>query len=339
MSRNTRVAAVAVYGDGGGGADGAGGQMREYTRKFLVSFTGSISEIESGGLNGLVWQPLDARRVFHGERDTTGSEVAGVGAPSGSALDNVYLKRITLLGYRSTFPINVGVRFTDPDTNVYGMEATVDGRRFAHTTLARSSSTTPEVVYTETSSDATIMWRTQFPKYTKHNLMTEGVLRMNNCGFIFVHESHPAIMLIQTSKETLCDDAKTLQKVDNEYYKMSHKTLAHVCEMLQTKVLYKVSNTNLNDFTVSLAPITDTCTEWDGVCHCDRFIGDVVGNCVASHTEFMSIASSPNRPTVERSFLDMTFTWSARYEIQYSLPVSGAPGGEGDAGPDDAAEA
>lgn len=283
-------------------------------------------EIEQGGMNGLLWQPTHVERVFGADyAGSCGTGDEGDERVSSLTLENVYLKRITLLGYRSTFPVNIGVKFTDPDSNVYGMEATADGQRYAHITLARSSSTTPDTIYKEISSDATMMWRRQYPAYNRNNLMHEGVMKLQNgAGFLFVNQNHPAVHLIQTSKETLSEDCKNMALIDGEYYKISQSGMQHACEILASRVLKKVSNTNLNDFSVALAPVLDVSSSWDQLVHCDRHMDDIVSNCVTSHTEYEQLRAQRDRAAVTRPFLDMRFHWAARYEIEYSIPTCSA---------------
>jgi hypothetical protein len=288
----------------------------------MVSFSGTLNEIEQGGVNGLTWQPLNVKRVFGGGSSAMLETDDIEGRLISTQLENVYLRRITLLNYRSTFPVSIGVKFADPDSNMHGIEATMDGQRFAHITLPKSSSETPDTIYQETTTEETELWRKKFPRYNRNNLMSEGIMKLQHgLGFLFVHLDHPAVDIILNSKETLSEDCKNMNKVDGEYYKITNKGLQHACELLISKVLNKVSNTNLNEFSVSLLPVLDVSSSWEQITTCERFQRDVISNCTQNYTEFKNINHRESGDTIN-DFMNMRFHWSARYEIEYAMPPS-----------------
>ena len=317
MSRRKRHGGVA-YDDDGDDIENS----PIFTRRFLVSFSATLSEIEQGGINGMVWQPTHVDRVFGGNTTYLYDDDEAVSSKVSPSLENVYLRKITLLNYRSTFPVSIGVKFTDPDSNMHGIEATGDGQRFAHITLARSESNTPDVIYTETTSDETELWRKKYPRYNRNNLMNEGVMKLQNgMGFRFVNQNPPAVDVILNSKETLSEDCRNMNKIDGEFYKITNKGLQHACELLISKVLNKVSNTNLNDFSITLVPVLDTSSTWDTIVTCERFQRDVVSNCTQNYSEHRTIMNKPLGEIINE-FMMMRFHWSARYEIEYAIPSS-----------------
>ena len=60
-------------------------------------------------------------------------------------------------------------------------------------------------------------WRKDYPKYNATNIETEGVLEVQNCPYVFVHQDHPVISLLRHNASLIGCNIDAQPKIDNEW--------------------------------------------------------------------------------------------------------------------------
>ena len=93
-------------------------------------------------------------------------------------------------------------------------------------------------------------WRKEFPKYTAANIDTEGTMDVNSNPFLFVHQDHPAIMVIRHNHGLIGCDIDKQKKIDGEWFKVTRQVFALCCNALRDKVLNRITSNDLNLFQV-----------------------------------------------------------------------------------------
>lgn len=241
-------------GGGGGGGGGIGSSVPlgvdcvRLSRRLNVCISGTLSNFYAEGHGAATWKPLDGRTIkIFGH----GSEVTDLSS-STNALRNAYIVACRLLEYRSTFPVPLGVSMSCIPNN----ELTETGERFAFTALPLSNNTHPYTLFeADASQSEGIAWRKAFPEYTDGNLETHNILEVQGCPYVFVHEKHPAVHLLNANPEILGKRMEESPKIDGEWYKLSKQVLSTACQTLRSKILSRISFNDLNLFQVQLKRI------------------------------------------------------------------------------------
>ena len=240
-----------AYPAGGGGVGASvplGVDCVRLSRRLNVCISGTLSNFYAEGHGAATWKPLDGRTIkIFGH----GSEITDLSS-STNALRNAYIVACRLLEYRSTFPVPLGVSMSCIPNN----ELTETGERFAFTALPLSNNTHPYMLFeADASQSEGIAWRKAFPEYTDGNLETHNILEVQGCPYVFVHEKHPAVHLLNANPEILGKRMEESPKIDGEWYKLSKQVLSTACQTLRSKILSRISFNDLNLFQVQLKRI------------------------------------------------------------------------------------
>jgi hypothetical protein len=222
-------------------------------RRVHINITGSMNGFHSAGTQAATWKPVDGKvtEIF-GVHDSEGV-CMDPGAMS-NALRSAIVRKATVLENKSTFPIALGVSISCLPNE----ERTDSGEPFCATVLPETTNTSPVVIYeTDANSTESIEWRNKYPNYNSANLETWGVLDVQNCPFVFVHQNHPIVDLLRANKDILGADIDEQAKIDEQWFKVGRQILSTCCNMIKSKVLSRVATRDLNNFSVQLHPLND----------------------------------------------------------------------------------
>ena len=217
------------------------------TRRFHVQIAGSMQDFESMGKSAATWQPVDNchAELFDADEGMLGENSGDINM----AIGNAVIVKATMLQSKSTFPVPLGLSCSC----ITSREMTDTGERFLATVLPEHTSSNPEVLF---EADATarqgIEWRSLYPQYNHTNLEQQGIMEVKGCPYVFVSQGHPAINLLRANSELLGSDIDTMQKIDNEWFKVSRQVVMQCCQTLRTQVLSKVPNSDLSNFSLGL---------------------------------------------------------------------------------------
>ena len=219
------------------------------TRKFNVQIAGSMQDFESRGKTAATWKPVDnCHTELFGVDE--GAMACGDTNEVAMALGNAVIVKATMLQSKSTFPVPLGLSCSA----ITPTERNDAGEKFLTTILPESMTSTPEVLF---EADATarqgIEWRSLYPEYNQTNLEQQGIMEVKGCPYVFVSQGHPAINLLRANSELLGSDIDTMQKIDNEWFKVSRQVVMQCCQTLRTQVLNKVPCSNLLEYDMSLS--------------------------------------------------------------------------------------
>jgi len=216
-------------------------------RRIYVEIAGTMSNFKAQGETAATWMPRENRHP----------EVFGLmdafndldHATSANVLKNAMMRKVTLLEYKNTFPVPLGVSMS-----CLSPEESIDnGSRFVATALPKFSSSTPQVIFeTDGSSIESIEWRNKYPQYNENNLQVEGVLEMKHQPYVFVDKDHPVIEMMRLNKDLLSADIDNHDLFDGRWYKVTKQLMSTLCNTLRTKVLDKVTYRDLNSFQIQL---------------------------------------------------------------------------------------
>lgn len=217
-------------------------------RRIYVEISGTMSNFKVQGETAATWKPREDKHpdVF----GLTDAFENGMDyATSANVLKNAMMRKVTMLEYKNTFPVTLGVSISclTPD------EAAENGDRFVATALPTCTNSTPQVIYeTDGSSIESVEWRKRYPQYNESNLQSEGVLEIKHQPYVFVDKDHPAIEMMRLNKELLNANIDDHELFDSRYYKVTKQLMSTLCNTLRTKVLDKVTYRDLNSFQIQL---------------------------------------------------------------------------------------
>jgi hypothetical protein len=180
------------------------------TRSVMVNITGSLANLAMQGTQAGVWRPVEGMqlRVF-GMGSDADAQIAT------NQLRTALIHEVKLLEHRSTFPVPMGVNVECVPSN----EKTDMGDGYAYTVLPHSIISVPHVLYQcDVGAEEGNQWRKDFPKYTAANIDTEGILEVQSCPYVFVHQDHPVISLLRHNSNLIGCNIDDQQKIDNEWY-------------------------------------------------------------------------------------------------------------------------
>lgn len=277
-------------------------------RRVHVNITGSLNGFSAKGSQAAVWKPVDGKvaEIF-GLNDAEG--VCLDPGAMANALRSSIVRKATVLESKSTFPIAMGVSVNCLPNE----ERTDSGEHFCATVLPDTINTNPIVIYeTDANSAECNEWRTKYPSYNATNLETWGVLDVQNCPFVFVHEKHPVIDLLRTNKEILGSDIDEQGKIDEQWFKIGRQVLGTCCNMIKNKVLSRVATRDLNNFSVQLHPLNDS--NWT-----DLGAGSEIVSTMQANPGW----TTQQHQAAEQSFVGAqqrkTCTYMARIELEYEI--------------------
>lgn len=179
------------------------------TRSVMVNITGSLANLAMQGTQAGVWRPVEGMQL----------RVFGMGSDADAQIATNQLRtslihEVKLLEHRSTFPVPMGVHIECVPSN----EKTDMGDGYAYTVLPHSSINTPHVLYQcDVDAEEGSQWRKDYPKYTSANIDTEGVLEVQACPYVFVHQDHPVVELLRHNSHLLGCIIDHQPKIDNEW--------------------------------------------------------------------------------------------------------------------------
>lgn len=276
------------------------------TRRFHCQINGSIHQFSSTGTESATWTPLNGKfgDVF-GVNDCFQTQPDQM--TTAAMLQNAVLHKVTVLEQKNEFPLNLGVTIgcIQPD------EVTKTGHRYAVTALAESHNATPCVCFSaEQDSSEGLEWRQKYPEYNSQNLESQGVLQVNNQGYVFVHQNHPVIELLRCNKDIINSDIDASPKIDGEWFKVTKQVMGSCCQQLRQKVLSKVSTRDLNQFNVQIHRLNNQ--EWSNVSTGDEIVRAVPHEVLISEDQ-------DKISTSVKGILRRPYSYSCRLEVQYEV--------------------
>jgi hypothetical protein len=226
------------------------------TRRFNVNISGSMQDFESMGKTAATWQPVDN---CHTELFGADLEAAGLNTSDHSsvtnAIGNAVIVKATMLQSKSTFPVPLGLTCNV----VPSREMTDTGEKFLSTVLPDHVSSYPETLFeADVTARQGMEWRNLYPQYNQTNLETQGIMEVKGCPYVFVSQGHPAINLLRANSDLLGSDIDSMQKIDNEWFKVSRQVVMQCCQTLRTQVLSKVQSSDLNTLQLQLHRFQNT---------------------------------------------------------------------------------
>jgi len=268
-------------------------------RRIHVNISGTMANFQKQGELAATWKPREGKQAsVFGLYDAFDNSLDHQTATN--ALKGAMIKKATVLEYKSTFPVPLGISVSclNPD------EATDTGERYVMTALPMTTNTNPLIIHeSDSSSNESMEWRSKYPDYNEQNLETEGVINLDKRLYMFVHQNHPVIEMLRCNKDMLSANIDEQPLVDGQYYKIANTVMRAMCNALRTKVLSKVSTRDLNSFQVQLHRMNGK--SWDRIGK-DEF-GDIVGKNDQSSVEKINEA------------LNQHCTFTSRVELEYEI--------------------
>eukprot|EP00960_Hanusia_phi_P018750 552638-Hanusia_phi.AAC.1 len=200
-------------------------------RTIHVNISGTMANFQKQGEMAATWKPREGKQAsVFGIYDAFDNSLDHTTATN--ALAGARVKRATMVEYKSTFPVSLGVSISclNPD------EATDTGERYVMTALPLTSNTNPLVIHeSDNSSNESLEWRNKYPEYNENNLESEGVVNLDKRAYMFVHKDHPVIEMLRCNKDVLSADIDEQPLVDGQYYKLASQVMRTMCNLLRTK--------------------------------------------------------------------------------------------------------
>jgi hypothetical protein len=220
------------------------------TRRFHVQISGSMQDFESMGKTAATWAPVDnCHAELFGTDENTMSNGENNNGDISMAIANAVIVKATMLQSKSTFPVPLGLSCSV----IPSREMTDTGEKFLATVLPEHTCSVPEILF---EADATarqgIEWRSLYPQYNQTNLEQQGIMEVKGCPYVFVSQGHPAINLLRANSDLLGSDIDTMQKIDNEWFKVSRQVVMQCCQTLRTQVLNKVPSSDFTGFNMKI---------------------------------------------------------------------------------------
>jgi hypothetical protein len=162
-------------------------------RTVLVNIHASPASMDSLGGDAGCWSlnPDQAVRIFSPDPKMPYDEAL-------SGIKNVILRRVKVLGYKSSLPDVCGL-YID---GIPGNEFTQSGEDHHMFMLGKSESNIPQDVFIcSGDTELGLQWMQQFPTFNRENFRIEKVMRLNGADYYFVHETHPVINLLYHNQE------------------------------------------------------------------------------------------------------------------------------------------
>lgn len=217
-------------------------------RRINVELVGSLMQYQQGGHEAASWAPQNGKLAACFGVDEMFDTAPGESTVQ-SMLLNASLKKVTALQCINNLPVSVG--FTCSITP--SEEVTKTGHRYALTAPAKSSNSSPLVLFeSNAENDETRLWQTKYPAYNAGNLHTEGVLQVAGQPYVFVDCQHPAIEVLRMNREVLNQDIDQQQLIDNRWFKVAKQVMSTCCKELHERVLQNVNTRNLLDFKIQM---------------------------------------------------------------------------------------
>lgn len=268
-------------------------------RRVHISINGTMANFSKQGELGATWKPREGKQAaVFGLHDAFDNSLDH--ATATNALKGAVIKKATVLEYKSTFPVPLGVSVSclNPD------EATDTGERYVMTALPMTTNTNQLVIHeSDSSSNESLEWRNKYPEYNDSNLESEGVITLDKRAYMFVHKDHPVIEMLRCNKDVLSANIDDQPLVDGQFYKITTQVMKTMCNTLRTKVLSKVSTRDLNTFQVQLHRMNGKA--WDRIGK-DEF-GETVGKMDKEAAE-----------EIEK-LLQKHCSFTARLELEYEM--------------------
>jgi hypothetical protein len=214
------------------------------TLKILVSVSATMQEWV--GAEGLQLRPMDGRAAIMFDK-------------SPAELTSAQICDVRILHSVNTFPVAAGCNMSflrNRENAIY------DGTRFNHILMPESNVPVPESISpmdaaSEKDKQALEEWVLRYPTFTHDNIDTQGVMPFAGYPFVFVHQHHPAMQMIEHNADKLGLTNLQDAKFDTEWFKIS-VDLFHACvKTIRKDVLKKMLKTDLNNMVFEFIPITD----------------------------------------------------------------------------------
>ena len=274
------------------------------TRSVLVSISGSLANLGMQGSQAAIWKIVDGSQ----------SKVFGLGSSvdaqvATNQLRTALIHEVHLLEHRSTFPVPMGAKIECvPDNEKIDM-----GEGYAYTVLPHSVISSPHTLYKcDVGSEEGQQWRKDYPKYNSANIDKEGIIEVNNCPYVFVHQDHPVIAVLRANAALIGCSIDEQPKIDNEWYKVTRQVLSSCCDALRSQVLNKVASNDLNLFQVQLFRLN--ADNWDSISDVSLPLQNFIPDSAWSAERI----ADEQRKHIER-FLSVPYTYMARLQIKYEI--------------------
>ena len=245
-----RCAGGANNSNADGGEAGAAGGKRGggLVRHLLVTINGNRAMWDHMSIHGALWRvsPERASTIFC-------SDPADACDPAGAAdlLSRALIKKVTVLELNTNIDEVVAVTID----GLPPKEFTGSGDGAALYVTGEGRVTAPQEVFNLTgNTELGMAWMQQFPRYTAHNIDSEGVMLLSGTSYYFVHEEHPVIHMLKTSEGALGVQLTQDTMVEGHWYKVDLEAFVFCIKTIRETILHNAPATfNLNTLTVRIA--------------------------------------------------------------------------------------
>jgi hypothetical protein len=216
----------------------------------------------------------------------------------------------TLHDEYNEFPVALGVQVNC----IPHQEFTELGEAYSYTVLPKSRRTTPQVLFeAQHLSEDMMEFHKQYPKFTAHNLETEGVMPLNNQSVVFLDAEHPAVAVLRSNQKLIGVDIDSMKKIDNTWYKITRPVLTACCDAIRQKILNKIQTHDLNTLSVQIHRLH--ASGWED-------LGD--GTIAMQDFKLKAGLSEEEIEAAKREhmrkFTSTPYSYMARLKIRYELP-------------------
>jgi hypothetical protein len=280
---------------------------------------GTLNGFSMMGPEAASWKPMDGKHasIFGSDDQHIGGGMddpsammlsSDLSAATGS-LRNATITKATLLQSHNTFPVPLGVIVSCLPRR----EVVETGDKYTFTTVPNASVTYPYVLYEAGAAQQEAkQWQTLYPNFNSSNLETQDVLNIQNCPYVFVHENHPVVNLLRMNKAKLGVDIDTIQKMDNQWFKITRPLMQESCDSLRTKVLNRICpSTDLTKMGVQLCRLGGA--EWSQVDDADALM--TFAPAPTWDKEQLKAGLKAHRS----NFMERPATFMARIQLDYEI--------------------
>ena len=222
-------------------------QGREITRKFLIQFDNSLSNLAARP-SAAKWKPENGRFDIFQTRTRYAPNCQRSERRRGN-LEQTLLIGMKIKKIDSTFPCQLGFSVKGCRGNYY----TSSGEQFAYIISANEKNHNLDEIIVCTNPYVNSEYLSRFPGMSAQSLRTEGIMTIPNENYVFVDKSHPLIDMIRENAELLHIDLEGATLLENRWFKIDKEVADRCLNDLEREL---ITNLPLFDFTDFSANIT-----------------------------------------------------------------------------------
>ena len=278
------------------------------TRNILVHITGNRAVWEHAGVHGGVWRinPERAGSVFGCDGDCTSDALLN------EKMSRAMIRSVTVLESNSNIDEIVAVHID----GLPPKEFTAGGHGASLYLTGEGRVTQPQELFNMSgNTELGLAWMKKYPRYTRDNLDTQGVMLLTGASYYFVDIDHPAVHMLKANEDTLGVHISNEPVSEGRWLRVEIDAFMFCVQNIRDDILQNTPSTfNLNHLTVRIG-------KPDGARWLDvrpQLIDSLISDDVKESSDVQLINEA--RQLAVRRYLDRPLSVTLRIAFEYSLP-------------------